>query len=383
MIPVSVMVTGKGTVSHDIKGDFGVKSHSNFSHVNRPVLSWNITYSCNLKCVHCYIDAKNTRLEVDEERIELVKKEVKENRIPLVLLSGGEPTLYPRLPALVRDLRSSDVRVALSSNGTLLSQGLAEELSEAGLNYIGISLDSHREEWHDSFRGVRGSYSMTLMGIKNALEAGLRVGLRFTLNSGNIDHVPAYLHMAEELGVHRVTFYHLSASGRAKSLPPEWLYYRSSYDSFINYMIKFSIANEGKIEVETTLGPFDGIAIADRLASSREEFMEYMEFLKTTGGCGRKILSVYPNGDVYPCQFVDYYRLGNIREGLGRMIPRIPDYFIDPSPFLLKGKCSTCPLKSFCMGGDRTRAYYWGGGPTTSDPLCPLDGEALAKKWLS
>ena len=84
------------------------------------------------------------------------------------------------------------------------------------------------------------------------------------------------------------------------------------------------------------------------------------------------MISIYPNGDVYPCQFIDFYKLGNVREKpLKEIIQNIPDFFVNTDKYLT-GKCATCEYKTYCKGGDRARAYYWSGNIYGDDPLCPL-----------
>ncbi len=375
MIPVSVMVTGTGTVSVKIKGRFGVNHHSDFSSPIRPVVSWNITRRCNLKCLHCYINAgepDNNELTT-EEAMNLIMQ-FSELKVPLILFTGGEPLMRGDLLQLAHYARDEGIRIALSTNGTLITREVASKLAEVGFSYIGVSLDSISSEFHDKFRGVEGAFTKAIMGIRNAIDAGLDVGLRFTLTSMNINEVPSYIEFALSLGVRRITFYHLSASGRAQQLSRDWWYTPSQYVKFMDNLIKYAKDYSGKIEIETTLGPFDGVYIALKLAKDKEELDNYLRFVESTGGCGRKIISIYPNGDVYPCQFIDFMKLGNVRE---RRLADILsgsnlDLFINTEKYLKGPKCSTCQFKKYCKGGDRARAYYLTGDIYGDDPLCPI-----------
>ncbi|MBP1357322.1 MAG: radical SAM protein [Sulfolobus sp.] len=372
MIPVSVMVTGSGTVSFQIKGEFNTKSPSKFSQVFRPVITWNMTYKCNLKCLHCYINASPDGSDglTTEEGISLIDQ-MAEIKIPLLIMSGGEPLMRRDFFDLAHYAHEKGIKLALSTNGTLITERVAKRLKEIGFSYIGISLDSPYSEFHDKFRGVYGAYDMTIRGIKNALDAGLNVGLRFTITSKNIDDVDDYIKLAVNLGVKRITFYHISASGRGKELR-EWMYTKEQYERFMNKLIQYAKDLKGKIEIETTLAPYDGIYIAKTLAKDRKELEDYLNFVENTGGCGRKMISIYPNGDVYPCQFIDFYKLGNVREKqLKEIIKDIPDLFVNTDRYL-KGECSSCEYKRFCKGGDRARAYYWSQNIYGDDPLCPL-----------
>lgn len=372
MIPISVLVSNSGTVSFTIKGEYNPKNPSKFSQVFRPVVTWNMTYKCNLKCLHCYINASPQGDDglTKDEAINLVDQ-MAEIKIPLLIMSGGEPLMRRDFFEIAKYASKRGLKLALSTNGTLISKKVAEELKEIGFLYIGISLDSPYPEFHDKFRGVEGAFDLTVKGIKNAIEAGLNVGLRFTITSRNIDQIDDYILLALNLGVKRITFYHISASGRGKELK-DWMYTPEQYRKLMDKLIEYAKELKGKIEIETTLAPFDGIYIAKILAKDEKELEDYLKFVENSGGCGRKMISIYPNGDVYPCQFIDFYKLGNVREKpLKEIIQNIPDFFVNTDKYLT-GKCATCEYKTYCKGGDRARAYYWSGNIYGDDPLCPL-----------
>ncbi|MEM4437291.1 MAG: radical SAM protein [Pyrobaculum sp.] len=372
MIPISVMVTGVGTTSFRVKGRFGVDKPSDFSAPFRPIVSWNITRRCNLKYVHCYIDAGlaepgelNTKEALD------VVDQMAEVGVPLILFTGGEPLTRPDFFEIAEYAKDRGIKLVLSTNGTLITPEVARRLREVGVVYVGVSLDSISADFHDKFRGVTGSFAAALAGIKNALNAGLDVGLRFVVTAKNIHEVGQYIDFAASLGVRRITFYHLSAAGRAQRLSEDWWYTPQQYKQFIETLISKAREYAGRIEIETTLAPFDGIYIALTVGGGD---VKYLEFVESTGGCGRKIISIYPNGDVYPCQFIDFYRLGNVREKRLKEIlkPERLAPFVETDKFLRGTKCSACQFKKFCKGGDRARAYYLTGDMFGDDPLCPI-----------
>jgi len=253
----------------------------------------------------------------------------------------------------------------------LITPEVAKRLKEVGVVYVGVSLDSISAEFHDRFRGVQGSFAAALAGIKNAIEAGLDVGLRFVVTAKNIHEVGEYVDFAASLGVRRITFYHLSAAGRAQKLSEDWWYTPEQYKRFIETLIAKARQYAGKLEIETTLAPYDGIYIALTVGHGD---VKYLEFVESTGGCGRKIVSIYPNGDVYPCQFIDFYKLGNVREKRLRDIlrPEALEPFVNTDRYLRGPKCSACRFKRYCKGGDRARAYYLTGDMSGDDPLCPI-----------
>ncbi|AWR98049.1 radical SAM protein [Acidianus sulfidivorans JP7] len=369
MIPISVIATDTGTVSFSIKGRFNKDKPSNFSEEFRPVVTWNLTYKCNLKCLHCYINASPYGENgLSTERALRLVDEFSDLKIPLVIMSGGEPLMRNDFFTIAEYAHNKGLKLALSTNGTLISEKVAKKLKDLNFMYIGISLDSYNPEFHDKFRGVNGAFSMTLKGIKNAINAGLNVGLRFTITKENIDDIDNYFDLILKLGVKRVTFYHLSASGRGKDLK-DWSYSPSQYQKFMDKLLDYAFKLKGKVEIETTLGTYDGIYLANKLSKDEKSLLNYLKFVETTGGCGRKMISIYPNGDVYPCQFIDFVKLGNVNESSLRDILRnIPDFFINTDKYV---QCN-CKYKQYCKGGDRARAYYWNGNMYGDDPLCPL-----------
>lgn len=372
MIPISVMVAGIGTTSFKIKGRYGVERPSGFAAPLRPAVTWNITKRCNLKCLHCYVDAgpADSSELTTEEALDVVDQ-MAEIGVPMVIFSGGEPLLRPDFFDVASYAGSKGIKLVISTNGTLISKEVAKRLKDLGFYYVGISLDSVDEEYHDYFRGVKGAFASALLGIKNAVNAGLDVGLRFTVTAKNIAEVPKYLEFAVSLGVSRVTFYHLSAAGRAQRLDKSWYYTPEQYVAFIHTLIEYARKYAGQIEIETTLAPYDGVYIALTLGNGSEE---YLKFVESAGGCGRKMISIYPNGDVYPCQFLDFYRLGNVRERRLREIlrPDAVEPFVNTEKYLRGPRCSACAYKRYCKGGDRARAYYLTGDMWGDDPLCPL-----------
>ena len=361
MIPISVMVRGFGSVSFRIKGRYGPDSPSSFSSPERPVIAWNITGMCNMRCRHCYISAPLSNELSRNEAIKLVE-EMREIKSSLVILSGGEPLLREDLFDLMERLRESGIKVALSTNGTLINEEIADKLADR-VEYVGISLDSPYESWHDEFRGVEGAFRSSIRGIRNLISAGVPTGLRMTLTRFNVDSVPSYLDLAISLGVSRVVFYHLSAAGRARELV-DWYITRDQYFRFMDYIIEAARAVD--IEIETTMAPFDGIYAAYKIAKSKEDFIKLLNLVRSDG-----IVSIYPDGEVHPNQFMDFISLGNVRnEKLSTILRR--RFHVE-----LRGpRCSKCPFRNWCNGGDRARAFYF-SGIDGDDPQCFLDVESI------
>ncbi|GAG24420.1 unnamed protein product, partial [marine sediment metagenome] len=137
--------------------------------------------------------------------------------VPVILFSGGEPLLRPDLTELARHTVDRGMRAVISTNGTLIDKEKAVLLKDAGVSYVGISLDG-LEKVNDHFRGMRGAFKTALNVIKNCQKAELKVGLRFTINKLNADQVPGIFDLVEEMEIERICFYHLVYSGRGSDL---------------------------------------------------------------------------------------------------------------------------------------------------------------------
>ncbi len=142
--------------------------------------------------------------------------------MPVVLFSGGEPLMRPDLFDLVARTVAHGMRAVISTNGTLIDRGLARRLQDLGLSYVGISLDG-TETVHDKFRGEKGSFAAAMAGVRHCQEAGLKVGLRFTVSRLNYQEVPAIFDLVETCDIPRICFYHLVYAGRGSRLVEEAL----------------------------------------------------------------------------------------------------------------------------------------------------------------
>ncbi len=379
MIPVTVMVTGKGTVSKRLKGDYGRRNPSRFTDVLRPVVFWNITYRCNLECQHCYMRSGPwaSKPELSEEEMISVAKQIVDQGVPLVVFTGGEPLVKEEFWRTAEYLSQyKRPALSLSSNGTLITREVAGRLAGLGFKYVGISIDSTDPSKHDSFRRVKGAFSRAVEGIKNTVEAGIPAGIRTTVSKWNYRETPRILELADKLGVSRVSLYLLDTVGRGEELADD-LMTPGMVKEWADMLVDLAREYQDNIEILVVRGNFVGVYIAWKLASSKEEFEEYLSMIQAQGDCGRKTVSIYPDGTVRPCQFIDQVVIGDLRRQTLRDILREDNPLLKPFlniPSHLRGpKCSSCPYKHVCGGGSRNRAYVVNGDFWGDDPLCPID----------
>jgi 12,18-didecarboxysiroheme deacetylase len=358
-----------------------------FSKDKRPVIVWNVTRRCNLKCVHCYAHAKDVHFENElttEQGKELID-DLADFGAPVMLFSGGEPLVRKDLPQLAAYAVDKGMRAVISTNGTLITPKMARTLKEIGLSYVGISLDG-MQEINDRFRGVKGAFRSALEGIRNSQDAGIKVGLRFTINKFNVGEIPKIFQLLEEMDIPRVCFYHLVYAGRGTELVKEDLSHdatREALDLIIDETRRLYEKGKPK-EVLTVDNHADGPYVYLRLLKEDpRRAKEVLELLKWNEGnnSGRGIGCVSWDGEVHADQFWRHYSFGNIKE---RPFSQI---WTDTSEALLgklkekkkhvKGRCATCRWLDVCGGNFRVRAEAVSGDVWAPDPACYLTDEEI------
>ena len=178
-----------------------------------------VTSACNLKCVHCYASATAAPAanEMTTAEGKSFIRDIAAFGAPVILFSGGEPLLRPDFTELAETAAGLGMRVALSTNGTLIDGAMAARLKQIGFAEVGISLDGIGEA-NDRFRGSKGAFEAALSGIRHSIENGLRVSLRLTMTRYNFREIPAIFRLIEAEGINRVCIYHLAYSGRGDKL---------------------------------------------------------------------------------------------------------------------------------------------------------------------
>ncbi|MCB9481172.1 MAG: 12,18-didecarboxysiroheme deacetylase [Desulfobacteraceae bacterium] len=361
-----------------------------FSKDKKPVVVWNITRRCNLNCIHCYAQAKNEEFkdELTTDQGKALLDDLADFGVPVVLFSGGEPLMRKDLPILAEYAVSKGMRAVISTNGTLITEEKAKELKKIGLSYVGISLDGMKEV-NDKFRGLEGSYEMALKGIENCKKAGIKVGLRFTINKHNAQEIPKIFDLVEEMKIPRICFYHLVYAGRGSEMIEEDLSLedsRKAVDIIMERTKKLHDMGQ-PTEVLTVDNHADGPYLYLKMKEENpERAKEVLELLQMNEGnnSGRGIGCVSWNGDVHADQFWRHKIFGNIKDRPFSKIWSEPD-----DELLLKlkdkkkhvtGRCATCTWLDICGGNFRVRAEAATGDVWAPDPACYLTDEEISGK---
>ena len=353
-----------------------------------PVVVWNSTRTCNLKCRHCYMssDAKKYQNELTTAEAKQFIDDLADFNVPVLLFSGGEPLIRPDFFELADYAAKKGVRPTLSTNGTLITPEVARKIKDIGVGYVGISLDGLREV-NDKFRGKAGAFEAAMNGIKNCVAVDQRVGLRFTINHHNIQELENIFDFIEEENINRVCFYHLVYSGRGNQMMDEDVTAeesRRAMDIIIRRTRDFEERGLKK-EILTVDNHCDGVYMyLKALQEGKDELAQQIKkYVSMNGGnrSGMAFAEVDPLGYVHPDQFTQHHTFGNVRERkFGDIWQDTTNPIMaglkDRKP-LLKGRCSKCKFLDNCNGNFRTRAEARTGDFWESDPSCYLTDEEI------
>ena len=365
-------------------GDGAPKSASE----RKPIVVWNVTRTCNLRCVHCYSDSFAQRYpgELTTDQAKGVIDDLVAFGVSALLFSGGEPLVRPDLLELMAYATSKGLRVTLSTNGTLIDEDMAAKLKAIRLMYVGISLDGIGET-NDLFRGKKGAFDAAVRGIHACQVAGQKVGLRLTLTRRNCMDLHDIFNFIEAEAIQRACFYHLVYSGRGNRTDELTnAEIRRAMETILERALVFHQKGVRR-EILTVDNHVDNAYIYLKLGERQPgRAAQVYEWMKWNGGgansSGIGIANIDTQGNVHPDQFWQSATLGNVKERpfsaiwsdnsiplLAGLRNRLP---------LLKGRCATCRFKEICGGSFRVRAFQVHGDPWASDPACYLSEEEIA-----
>ena len=357
-----------------------------FSRDKKPVVVWNCTRTCNLKCMHCYSESDGRAYgELSTDEAKAMIDDLASFGSPVLLFSGGEPCLRDDLVELMRYAKQAGMRVVLSTNGTLITPGLAREFAEVGLSYVGVSLDG-APTTHDRFRGAEGAFERAMAGLANAQVEGIKVGLRMTLNKLNYREVDDVFDIMRARNINRACFYHLVYTGRGSNLKDMDLTHEETR-AVVRHIMDRTRAwfdEGGRPEILTVDNHADGPFIyLELLREDPARASEVMQLLQWNQGnsTGNGIACISWDGEVHADQFWRHFSFGNVKERPFSEIwtdtsrtteaSELMFRLKDKRPFV-KGRCAQCQWLDICGGNFRVRAEAACGDLWASDPACYL-----------
>jgi radical SAM protein with 4Fe4S-binding SPASM domain len=342
------------------------------------VISWNLTYRCNLACEHCYLDAGGLPL-VDTEnfadRSELGTEEcfrVIDDIAAfapecLTILTGGEPLLRRDILEIVRRAAERGLWVVVGTNGVSITENLARRLAEAGARGLSLSLDALDPDRHDGFRKVRGAWRNTVEGAEILNRTGLPFIVQTTAGSHNLGELETIADFAHDRLAAKVwNLYFLVPTGRGQfvsDITP------AQYDEVLASLYRIQRKYDRRMLVNAKCAPHYIKTVLEHAGAETASLPRI--YSGGAGGCpaGTHYMGIRPNGDVTPCPYLPVFA-GNLRNS------PLADLWSSSALFAdirrrssLGGRCGACEMNAHC-GGCRARAYGMTGDLMAEDPLC-------------
>ncbi len=352
-----------------------------------PVVIWNLVRRCNLACKHCYSISGDVDFpgELTTKEVFRVMDDLKAFRVPVLILSGGEPLMRRDIFEISARAKEKRFYVGLSTNGTLIDAAVADRIRDAGYNYVGISLDGIGAT-HDQFRRKEGAYAAALNGLRLLRDRDVKVGVRFTMTEGNAAELPALLDLVAREGFPKFYLSHLVYAGRGNKNRGEDATHaaaRAAMDLVIDRAWTWARAGRD-IEVVTGNNDADAVYLlywTEREAPERVAHLRAK--LAQWGGnsSGVNIANIDNLGNVHPDTMWWHYNLGNVKE---RPFSEIWTDLSDPimaglkrRPRAITGRCGPCAFFDVCGGNTRVRALRITGDPWAEDPGCYLTDQEI------
>src|SRR5687767_7626902 len=343
------------------------------------VVSWNLTYRCNLACEHCYLDAGGTPQVATEnfaDRSELGTEEcfrVIDDIAAfapecLTILTGGEPLLRRDILEIVQRAAERGLWVVVGTNGVRITENVARRLAEAGARGLSLSLDALDADSHDRFRKVRGAWHNTVEGAEILNRTGLPFIVQTTAGSHNIGALEAIADFAHDRLAAKVwNLYFLVPTGRGQfvsDMTP------AQYDQVLASLYRIQQKYNRRMLVNAKCAPHY-IKTVLETAGVETGLSQIRTYSGGAGGCpaGTHYMGIRPNGDVTPCPYLPVFA-GNLRRSPLADLWTSSELFVDiRRRSSLEGRCGACELNAHC-GGCRARAYGMTGDLMAEDPLC-------------
>jgi radical SAM protein with 4Fe4S-binding SPASM domain len=383
------------------------------------LIFWEVTKGCNLRCIHCRASATELSSPCDlTTRTALnIIDQIADLANPILVLSGGEPLYRSDIFQLARYATDKGLRVALATNGTLVTKEVARMIVDAGVRRVSISLDGADSLTHDSFRGIPGAFDAAVYGLRNLKSLGMSVQINMTIARHNARQLPQVFDLAREIGADALHTFLLVPVGCGVDIASEQMVAPEEYEEMLNWFYDKSL--EGGIELKATCAPHYFRVVRQRRAAERRSAEAAArahavpadpahigptdmimpgstgivlhpqsaghpagnhtghpgghpsDMNAMTKGClaGTGVCFISHEGEVFPCGYLPAIA-GDLRQQPFADIWKNSQVFNDlRDTGNLKGKCGCCEFRNVCMGC-RARAYAATGDYLSEEPFC-------------
>lgn len=313
-----------------------------------------LTYSCNLNCAHCYAKGRRTKNEMSNEQLKTLIDQISDLGVFKIVLSHGENLLRRDFFDILSYIKSKGMHLTVITNGTMVTRDIAERLKEVGTDKVLVSIDSSDPEKHDSNRGLKGTWLKAETAMRLIKESGIRTTMAVTVTPSNSGEVEALVKMGLGLGIDEISFLTVRQTGHADG----FIFQKQVYDALIKEIWSLREQFMGKIE----LLMHDPLAIPALLDSGYAPTDDLVGL--NMCGAGRLFLSIDPEGNVRPCNFIDQI-IGNVKtETLDNICKSKTLKHFTTTPL----SCGRCKFAEYCKGG--CKAFALPGSPFLKDQRC-------------
>ena len=393
---------------------------------NKPrLVFWEVTKGCNLRCIHCRATATELTSPADlptAKALDIITQ-ISEFANPILVLSGGEPLYRTDIFQLARFGTERGLRVALATNGTLVTKEIARKIVDSGVKRVSISLDGVNAETHDTFRGIPGAFDAALYGFRNLKEMGMAVQINMTIARHNAKQLPAVLDMVRGIGADALHTFLLVPVGcgvdiaEAQMVPPQ------EYEDLLNWF--YDQEQRGDLEMKATCAPHYFRVVRQRRAAERKAEgygatpakaaaepaigATEMTMPGSTGinlkpgaragghpgghpgggkhpdglnavtkGClaGTGVCFISHEGEVFPCGYLPALAGDLRKQSFAEVWTKSQVFETLRDNNNLTGKCGACEFRTVCMGC-RARAYAATGDYMAEEPFCIYEPKTL------
>ncbi|WP_299848899.1 heme d1 biosynthesis radical SAM protein NirJ [uncultured Roseovarius sp.] len=355
----------------------------------KPVVIWNLTRRCNLRCRHCYTVSADVQFpgELTHEQAMTTLADIGNFGVPALILSGGEPLDRFDFFKIARAARGMEkIRyLALSTNGTKIHGDNADRIADIGFQYVGISIDGIGKT-NDWFRGVDGAFDEAVRGVRACKKRGIKVGLRFTLTRDNAGQLGDLLQLCDDEGVDKFYLSHLVYAGRGDKNRGEDAVHdhtRAALDMLIDRAWK-GVCENRPLDIVTGNNDADAVYMLNwaKQRFNDDQIDHLCDHLEAWGGnsSGLGVANIDTQGKVHPDTYWSDYTVGSVKDTPFSELwtgddPMLAQLRLRPRP--LKGRCGACTFQSVCGGNTRIRALQLTGDPWAEDPACYLSNAEI------
>ncbi|MDY0188259.1 MAG: heme b synthase [Syntrophus sp. (in: bacteria)] len=343
------------------------------------MVAWEVTRSCNLSCIHCRASSQRGPYpgELSTEQGKKLLEEIAAFSRPIIILTGGEPLLREDIYELAAYGDRLGLRMVLATNGTLVTEGVARRMREAGIQRVSISLDGPDAASHDAFRQMPGAFAGSLAGIEALKKAGMEFQINTTITSSNRHSLSAMMELAVRLGAAAHHIFLLVPTGRGRDLAGQAI---SSQDYEDTLQAFYTASLTSPILLKATCAPHYYRILRQKGGAGSQPPPEGQGGLHAvTRGClgGISFCFISNTGSVQPCGYLEL-NCGEIKEtGFEEIWKNAAVFQKLRNPESYKGKCGRCEFFRVC-GGCRARAYEMTGDYLAEEPFCIYEPKGKA-----